>query len=303
MNPTHPAEHESANAGLPPAPGVSTTPPDPDFKRAVRRFFRDESGQSMVEFIVVIPMLLFLVMGIVQFSLNTIASYFANLGNFYALRSAAVIYEDAVVGNRRNGHVFPDDCLSTARYFMAPAWFVKGDMRASGMAFASITVNQVADTVAATRRAVHNTTGGGNRPLQPQVMQMRLTFDYPMMMPVARNVIAAAQAVATNPLVELTDPMSNPLEPLRTFDDLEQANWLTQDITRIGERIQQWINYQTGFIRIILLFGFFSDEALDPNDGFNTTGLIPLRITTRDETSTRTGAQRFHHRAVLHYRR
>ena len=59
----------------------------------VGNFPRDEQGQAMTEFTIILPVLLFLVFGILQLMLISNASYMLNLANYYALRTGVVHYE------------------------------------------------------------------------------------------------------------------------------------------------------------------------------------------------------------------
>jgi Flp pilus assembly pilin Flp len=156
IQPATPAPHHSAADA-------------PDLNRALFRFVRDENGQAMTEFVIIMPLLLFLVMGIVQFALNAMGSYVLTLGNFYAMRSASVTmeYEDLGI----SGFSTEDDSTSTARYMMSPAWLVKGDPALTVEAVLSISVTNERD--------------GNNVTTQTE-------FDFPMVIPIARNVIGVA---------------------------------------------------------------------------------------------------------------
>ncbi|MFC1601585.1 TadE/TadG family type IV pilus assembly protein [Candidatus Sumerlaeota bacterium] len=59
----------------------------------IMHFHKDEEGQAMTEFAIILPALLFLVFGILQLMLITNASYMLSLANFYALRTGVVHYE------------------------------------------------------------------------------------------------------------------------------------------------------------------------------------------------------------------
>lgn len=161
-----PDRHDQTLPAAAPAP---TGAGAPDFQTAVRRFTRDENGQAMTEFVIVMPLFLFLVMAIMQFSLNAMGTYMLTLGNFYALRTAAVTQEYADLN--LSGFNVVNDARQTARYVMTPAWVVKGDIALSLDSYNSIAVTSQRQ---------------GNE------VQVQTTFNYPMVIPIARNVIGAA---------------------------------------------------------------------------------------------------------------
>ena len=59
--------------------------------REALRFHQDTEGQAMAEFCVILPVLLFLILGIIQMMLIANASYLLNLANFYALRTGVSV--------------------------------------------------------------------------------------------------------------------------------------------------------------------------------------------------------------------
>ena len=59
----------------------------------LKSFHKDEDGQAMTEFVIMIPFLLFMILGTIQFTLIANASYFVKLANFYALRTGVVHFE------------------------------------------------------------------------------------------------------------------------------------------------------------------------------------------------------------------
>jgi hypothetical protein len=61
--------------------------------RELFSFHKNEQGQAMSEFCIILPLLLFLVFGIIQLMLITNASYLLNLANFYALRAGVANFE------------------------------------------------------------------------------------------------------------------------------------------------------------------------------------------------------------------
>lgn len=61
--------------------------------RELLTFHKCEQGQAMSEFCIILPLLLFLVFGIIQLMLITNASYLLNLANFYALRAGVANFE------------------------------------------------------------------------------------------------------------------------------------------------------------------------------------------------------------------
>lgn len=153
----------------PSRPDTTIPSAQPSFQAAVRRFSRDENGQAMTEFVIVMPLFLFLVMAIMQFSLNAMGTYVLTLGNFYALRTASVTQEYADLNF--SGFNVVNDARETARYVMSPAWCVKGDFLLTLDSYNSVTVTSQRQ---------------GNE------VQVQTTFNYPMVIPIARNVIGAA---------------------------------------------------------------------------------------------------------------
>ena len=61
--------------------------------RELFSFHKNEQGQAMSEFCIILPLILFLVFGIIQLMLITNASYLLNLANFYALRAGVANFE------------------------------------------------------------------------------------------------------------------------------------------------------------------------------------------------------------------
>lgn len=64
----------------------------------VRRLPKDEEGQAMTEFCIILPLLLFLIFGILQLMLISNAAYMLNLANYYALRTGVVHFENYQYG-------------------------------------------------------------------------------------------------------------------------------------------------------------------------------------------------------------
>jgi hypothetical protein len=162
------------------SPGERPRVEEPNFRRAAERFMNDQDGQSMVEFALTGFLLLVLVLCIVQMSMNSDATHYCQLGNFYALRAGAVSWEYHEIG--LDG--FDDlraDMQSTARYFMFPAWYYEGEFLWSFWASQQIDFDP--DPSNATNIVAEDDNN---------FIELSTNFDYYMTMPLARNVIGAA---------------------------------------------------------------------------------------------------------------
>ncbi|MBN1516575.1 hypothetical protein JXA32_08395 [Candidatus Sumerlaeota bacterium] len=65
----------------------------PNRLHELRDFGKNQSGQALTEFCIILPLLLFLIFGNIQVMLIANAQSFMNLANFYALRTGIVHYE------------------------------------------------------------------------------------------------------------------------------------------------------------------------------------------------------------------
>jgi len=185
MNP--PNIYNEAVAAMPP-PGARAAEA-PDFRRSVDRFVDDQDGQSMVEFVVVLPVFLFLVMGIVQFMMITNAAYMLNYGNFMAMRTAVANWEMSTVGRKDiqpggggAAAALPSNVRSEAKktlqYCLLPVAYFKGDKITS-----LIFLNLAAPKMELGRE--------GNANLNQNWLESFSEYRYPLMIPLANSIIYA----------------------------------------------------------------------------------------------------------------
>jgi hypothetical protein len=193
--------------------------PGGNVRDGVRGFLADESGAVFLEFLIVLFAFMFILFGVIQVALISMASLFANYANFMALRTASVQYE-----------LFEDNFISQAALDLrcrATAAAALGPMEAYLYRHPTdITANADLQTrLTFTTRTRDPQVNG-----RPAVIQGRLQYQYYLIVPFAGNVIAAfgaGQSVPDNPRVmhDFAWQGGNAIRPypllrLRTSNDL-----------------------------------------------------------------------------------
>lgn len=185
MNPTQTPEAAQLTEIEPVETSRGSEPEAPDFARSCRRFLKDEDGQSMVEFIVIMPILLFLIMGIVQFMLMANVSYFLHYGNFMAMRTASARWEMSVVGKPGQGgqitkipNAVIQEAERTLRYCLLPVAYIRGD-KLNSLLLLSMTAK------------VRMALDAPNNNTPADWIQAYSEYRYPLYIPLAKDVIYA----------------------------------------------------------------------------------------------------------------
>jgi Flp pilus assembly pilin Flp len=164
----------------------------PDFGRAVNRFIKDEDGQSMVEFVIVMPLFLFLVLAIIQFMLIANAAYFVNYANFMAMRTAVAHYEMSTVGkvmpsgkvNKKIPAKVKTEANNTLRYCLLPIAYFPGD-KFNSLAWLCLARFKMKLAPKTQLQGQPDPTGAAD------FIHGHTKYEYPMMIPLAKNVIHA----------------------------------------------------------------------------------------------------------------
>ena len=193
-----------------------------NLRRFFGRLWRNEEGVVFLEFILVLYAFLFVLLGVVQIALMSMASFYTNYGNFMALRTAAVWYEPY-----QNDFIsksdFESKCKEGALMAMAP--IERYYYKTEGFSARSKALNRI-------KFIYEEDTSITDSDGRAGMMKGRLEYDYQLWVPFVGRVISGLQKAGVPQASRTTNAWTydtegagtrHPTVKLRSNNDLNTA--------------------------------------------------------------------------------